>query len=101
MKHFQRAYLRPFPGLNVLASLQLVIIQPNSKLHPPHQNFLDPLLRTPGVQVAVDGARESIHNGKYMQIYSIINESYCKECGSTSIEKGNARLVSLLRWDVW
>ena len=38
MKHFQRAYLRSFPGLNVLASLHLVNIQPNSKLHPLHQN---------------------------------------------------------------
>ena len=38
MKHFQMAYLRPFPGLNVLAgiaSLYLVNIQKNSKLHPP------------------------------------------------------------------
>ena len=44
MKHFHRAYLLPFPLLNVSASLYLVNIQPNSKLHPPHQNFLDPLL---------------------------------------------------------
>ena len=34
MKHFQKAYLRPFPGLNVLAA-NLVNIQPNSKLLPP------------------------------------------------------------------
>ena len=46
MKHFQSAYLRPFPGLNLLTSLHLVNIQPNSKWHPhPHQNFLhSPLL---------------------------------------------------------
>ena len=44
IKHFQKAYLRPFLGLNVLTFLYLVNIQPNSKLHPPHQNFLDPLL---------------------------------------------------------
>ena len=44
---FFKAYLRPFLGLNVLVSLYLVNIQPNSKLHPPpHQNFLDPLLLT-------------------------------------------------------
>ena len=35
MKHFQRAYLRQFPGLNLLTSLYLVNIQPNLKLHPP------------------------------------------------------------------
>ena len=35
MKHFQRVYLRPFPGQNALALLYLVNIQPNSKLHPP------------------------------------------------------------------
>ena len=33
MKHFQKAYLRPFPGQTVFA---LVNIQPNSKVHPPH-----------------------------------------------------------------
>ena len=45
IKHFQRAYLGPIPGLNVLASLYLVNIQPNSKLHPlPRQNFLNPQL---------------------------------------------------------
>ena len=44
MKQFQRAYERPFPGLNVLTSLYLVNIQPNSKLHPPHQNFVNPPL---------------------------------------------------------
>ena len=35
MKQFQKAYLRPFPGLNVLTFLYLVDIQPNSNLHPP------------------------------------------------------------------
>ena len=39
MKRFQRAYLCPFQGLNVLASLYLVNIQPNSKLHSPTQTF--------------------------------------------------------------
>ena len=29
MKHFQRAYLRPLQGLNVITSLYLVNIQPN------------------------------------------------------------------------
>ena len=33
-----------FPGLNLLTSSYLVNIQPNSKLHPLHQNFLDPPL---------------------------------------------------------
>ena len=37
------AHLCPFSVLNVLTSLYLVDIQPNSKLHPPHQNFLNPL----------------------------------------------------------
>ena len=45
MKQFQRANLRPFPGLNFLASLYLANIQPNSKLHLPHKNALDPLLQ--------------------------------------------------------
>ena len=44
MKHFYRAYLRPFPMSKRLMSLYLVNIQPTSKLHPHHQNFLDPLL---------------------------------------------------------
>ena len=35
MKHFKKAYLRPFLGLNVRTSLCLANIQPNSKLHPP------------------------------------------------------------------
>ena len=40
--HFlKNAYLRSFSGLTSLRSLN---IQPNSKLHPPHQNFLDPPL---------------------------------------------------------
>ena len=34
MKHFQKAYLRPFPGLNVFAFI-VVNIQPNSKFHSP------------------------------------------------------------------
>ena len=37
----KRAYLRSFLGLT---SLHSVNIQPNSKLHPFHQNFLDPPL---------------------------------------------------------
>ena len=44
IKFFRRTFLSPFPGLNVLASLSLVNTQPNLKLHPPHQNFLDPFL---------------------------------------------------------
>ena len=58
MKHFERTYLRPFTGLNVL---YLVNIQPNLKAHPPHQNFLDPLLpRAPHPQVK--GAKISLKN---------------------------------------
>ena len=34
MKHFQKAYLRPFPGLIVLTSLYLANIQPKFILHP-------------------------------------------------------------------
>ena len=34
IKHFQKAYLRLFPGINVLTSLYLVYVQPNSKLQP-------------------------------------------------------------------
>ena len=32
---FQKAYLRPVPGLNIITSLYLVNILPNSNLHPP------------------------------------------------------------------
>ena len=35
MKYFKKAYLLPCLGLNVLTSLYLVNIQPNSKLLPP------------------------------------------------------------------
>ena len=45
MKQFYGAYLGPFPGLNVLTSLGLVNIQPDSfKITSPHQNFLNPAL---------------------------------------------------------
>ena len=43
IKHHQRTYLRLFPGLNVFVSgLHSTFL----KLHPPHRNFIDPLLRT-------------------------------------------------------
>ena len=41
MKHFQKACYARF---RVQTSLHLVNIQPNSKLHAPNQNVLDPLL---------------------------------------------------------
>ena len=41
MKTFFKGLFTPFLGLT---SLYLVNIQRNSKFHPPHQNFLDPLL---------------------------------------------------------
>ena len=34
----------PFMSFLGLTSLYLVNIQPNSKVHPPYQNFLDPLM---------------------------------------------------------
>ena len=37
-------FKRPFTFFGGLTSLYLVNIQPNSKFHPPYQNFLDPLL---------------------------------------------------------
>ena len=39
MKHYQKAYLRSFPSLNLSTSLYLVNIQPNLKLHPPTKTF--------------------------------------------------------------
>ena len=41
MKHFQRAYLPPFPGLNVEVNVFVFIvnIQPSSKLHSPPRKF--------------------------------------------------------------
>ena len=44
MKQFQRAYLRPLPGVNVLTSLYLVNLIQN--YIPPHQNLVDPPLQT-------------------------------------------------------
>ena len=42
VKQFQKAYSRPFPGLNVLTSLYLVNIQHNSKLHHPQPKLSRP-----------------------------------------------------------
>ena len=44
--HFlKRVYICPFPGLTYLHSVNVL---PNSKLYPPHQNFLDLPLQAVG-----------------------------------------------------
>ena len=39
MKHFQRAYLRPFPGLNVLTRIWLTFNLIQNYISPPQSKF--------------------------------------------------------------